>query len=352
MHTAFRFVLLSISGIALTTQVLADGPAWSTSIEESLQEAAESGKPVLMEFTAPWCAYCKRMEKTTFTDPAVAARIEQEFVCVQVNADEHTELTEELGIEGLPTILIVSSDLKIQQKIKGYQTPKALMAELDKTSHTRKPATAAVAGRNLPARNQPPVQNPAARQPGLTAAETTTPHRRNPVQSVSRPNTVPPARAKQETEEASASESDPSTEFFESLNASEEKPKTTRQTAARTPRQPSFGGTSLVSAVEQREIVPGSARHSLEYRGRLLYFANAEEKEKFESDPARYWPMLDGNCPVTLLNDGKESEGQLQFAAVYRKHIWVFTSEASMKEFLADPADVVEAVQEILSEQK
>lgn len=104
---------------------------WSTDIEQSLQAAAQARKPVLMEFTAPWCVYCKRMEKTTFADPVVADRINQHFVAIQVDADRHKDLVKQLQVRGLPAILIVSPDLTIIERISGYQTPEALVQKLD-----------------------------------------------------------------------------------------------------------------------------------------------------------------------------------------------------------------------------
>ena len=80
-------VVLAAAMFVCSSGIAAEIP-WSTDIEDALQRATENGQPVLMEFTADWCGYCKKMEKTTFTDPDVAQRISRNFVAVKVDADQ------------------------------------------------------------------------------------------------------------------------------------------------------------------------------------------------------------------------------------------------------------------------
>ena len=69
--------------------------------------AAERQQPALVFFTAHWCTYCKKMEGTTFTDPAVA-QLATQFVCVLVDADEEAALCQRLQVAGYPTLEIIS----------------------------------------------------------------------------------------------------------------------------------------------------------------------------------------------------------------------------------------------------
>lgn len=379
MRTALRAIVFLSATFALTiasaSVSLGDEIHWSTDIEKSLQAASQAGKPVLMEFTASWCAYCQRMEKSTFTDPRVAAQINRQFVAVRVDADKHKDLVKDLEIEGLPAILIVSPDLQIIHRIKGFQTANALLTELGKVP--LQTSTQAVA-QNGTASNTAATQ---ARKPhatertathrdpgfeGLTANEMADPSRKKSIQVASRPVEVRnPAThstkksrvtgpTEQNADETSSAEStrEEDGKFFESLQG----PQT--RSAARTVSHSqntsaAFGGTSLVAAVDEHEIRRGSSKHQLTYRDRVLFFQTEDEKSAFQANPNKYWPMLDGECAVALANEEQHVEGQLQFAAVFRKRVWLFSSEANMREFLADPADTVEAAQEALSaEQK
>jgi len=343
--------------VALTTAVpsaQAEEIPWSTNIEASLQQARASGKPVLMEFTASWCVYCKRMEKTTFVDPKIVQAVRQGFVPVRVDADQNKALVSDLQIKGLPAILVVSPDLQIIERISGFQTPEALLPKLQNVSNR----SAAAA--------QPPVMasNQSRRPSAPQAAPQTTrgelefepitheearPSRKNPVQTVSQPRSVAaqPAGA-----EAVAAPNDDTHRFFEQIEAenAEEPARAAAPPVAKAQKSSkaaaAFKGHCLVSAVEDRELVQGSPRVQLEYRGHLLYFRSEDHKQQFLAEPARYWPMLDGTCAMTLLDDGETVEGDLENAATFRRRIWLFSSEEKMKEFLLDPADVVEALAE------
>lgn len=138
---------VTLWGLLTNIAVAVDELVWSTNIAESLQKSAVVDKPVLMEFTADWCVYCKRMEKTTFADPAVATAISENFLPVRIDADQYKDLVKQLQIKGLPAILIVGSDLTILERISGFQTPEALLPKL---ARFRKQPSQVKPSRNLP----------------------------------------------------------------------------------------------------------------------------------------------------------------------------------------------------------
>lgn len=151
LKTSIRGCLVAVTVLAVFTNIAqaVDEVEWSTNIAESLQKSAAVDKPVLMEFTADWCVYCKRMEKTTFANPAVAAAISESFLPVRIDADQYKDLVKQLQIKGLPAILIVGSDLTILERISGFQTPEALLPKLARF-------------RKQPSQVQPSVNPPAS----------------------------------------------------------------------------------------------------------------------------------------------------------------------------------------------
>ncbi len=59
--------LLIVAPLGIITWGLANPPAgWSYYTAETLAEAKASGKPVLIKFTADWCANCQTVEQTVF----------------------------------------------------------------------------------------------------------------------------------------------------------------------------------------------------------------------------------------------------------------------------------------------
>jgi hypothetical protein len=70
------------------------------------------------------------MLKQTFPDAGLASRVAGHFVPVLIDADEHAALVKSLGIEAMPTVLVVSPDRKIAGRFTGFQTAAQLDARL------------------------------------------------------------------------------------------------------------------------------------------------------------------------------------------------------------------------------
>ncbi|THF64057.1 protein-disulfide reductase DsbD [Pseudothauera nasutitermitis] len=75
------------------------------SVAELDARLAASDRPVMLDFYADWCVSCKEMERYTFTDPAVAARMERMLLLkadVTANTDEHKALLRRFSLFGPP----------------------------------------------------------------------------------------------------------------------------------------------------------------------------------------------------------------------------------------------------------
>jgi thiol:disulfide interchange protein len=60
--------------------------------EKALQLAREQNKPVLIDFTGWACVNCRRMEEKVWTDPDVAAMMQNDFILVSLYVDERKKL--------------------------------------------------------------------------------------------------------------------------------------------------------------------------------------------------------------------------------------------------------------------
>jgi len=84
----------------------------------------KGGKPTLVQFYANWCGHCVKTKPEV--DKASAALCGDANV-VRVNVEQHSKLATQLGVEGLPTMLLVE-DGKILGKVEGESTAEELTA--------------------------------------------------------------------------------------------------------------------------------------------------------------------------------------------------------------------------------
>ena len=70
--------------------------------EKLYKEAMQGSKPVLVEYWAPWCVYCRRIA------PAMKqlADRREDLVVAQVNIDDHPALANREQIEVIPTLVL------------------------------------------------------------------------------------------------------------------------------------------------------------------------------------------------------------------------------------------------------
>jgi thiol:disulfide interchange protein DsbD len=60
--------------------------------------AKAENKPVLIDFTGYGCVNCRKMEAQVWTDPAVADKLEKDYVLISLFVDDKTPLAEPIKI--------------------------------------------------------------------------------------------------------------------------------------------------------------------------------------------------------------------------------------------------------------
>jgi thiol:disulfide interchange protein len=100
-----------------------------------LATAKKDRKPVLVQFFATWCGYCRKMDATTFKNAAVIADL-QKAVAVRVDGEEAeardgyrgAELADKYGVRMFPTHVLIDGDGRVVAKAPGFMEPQAFLS--------------------------------------------------------------------------------------------------------------------------------------------------------------------------------------------------------------------------------
>jgi len=101
----------STTGIAAAA-TNAPAPAWAAYSPQAVAQAAQQGKPTMIDFTAKWCVNCKQIEHDVFQNSAVAPKLASQFVTLRVdltqwNSAPSVALQKQYGFGALPTVIFL-----------------------------------------------------------------------------------------------------------------------------------------------------------------------------------------------------------------------------------------------------
>lgn len=101
-------VLLAVSGcFAGSEESAAAKIQWIQNLSEGLRLAKESGKPVMLFFTADWCGPCVELKKYVFTDKRVV-EASRRLINVSINADSDFDALTAYRVRGIPAIFFLN----------------------------------------------------------------------------------------------------------------------------------------------------------------------------------------------------------------------------------------------------
>ena len=107
-------------GSADTTAASSDGPRWQHLTPELLQRAQQENRLLLVDLTAEWCNFCKKMDRTTWPDPKVLASIDKYYLPVRIQDEEEPELAEKYRQYGRPAFFVLNGNGEEIARKRGY----------------------------------------------------------------------------------------------------------------------------------------------------------------------------------------------------------------------------------------
>jgi thiol:disulfide interchange protein DsbD len=117
----------------------AHGPTFATvrSVAELDAALRSAGRPVMLDFYADWCVSCKEMERFTFTDPVVQAKLANALLLkadVTKNNDDDRALLKRFNLFGPPGTIFFAADGREMQgtRVIGFQKAEEFLVTLQR----------------------------------------------------------------------------------------------------------------------------------------------------------------------------------------------------------------------------
>lgn len=108
---------------------------WDYSLDESLNQAATKGKPIMIDFYGEHCGWCKQLDKETFSAPKVNS-LSKKFICVKIDGNKNPGLLKKYKISGFPTIIFLDKRGKEIERIIGYRDQATFIEVMQKVLNT------------------------------------------------------------------------------------------------------------------------------------------------------------------------------------------------------------------------
>lgn len=107
-------------------------PAWLESLPEALAASKASGRPVLVDFEAPWCYSCYYMRKHVLDRPAFA-RLSERLVLLKTDVDSEggAALKKKYAVTFLPTYVLLDGGGRALGRVVGEQTEADFVAAVE-----------------------------------------------------------------------------------------------------------------------------------------------------------------------------------------------------------------------------
>ena len=90
----------STAAAAATASTRIEWRSWGP---DAFTEAANTETPILLSLSATWCGACHEMDARTYSEPRIAANINDSFVPIRVDVDRNPRVRERYNMGGFPT---------------------------------------------------------------------------------------------------------------------------------------------------------------------------------------------------------------------------------------------------------
>ncbi|CAN2040416.1 hypothetical protein GMMP15_1710003 [Candidatus Magnetomoraceae bacterium gMMP-15] len=103
---------------------------WVRDYNQGIKMASETGKPVMIFFTASWCSWCRKMVSDIFSKDDVAM-LSEKLINIYIDVDKDQNIAIKYQVRGVPTVLFLDSGGQIIMEYSGQRTAQDFIAKIN-----------------------------------------------------------------------------------------------------------------------------------------------------------------------------------------------------------------------------
>lgn len=84
--------------------------AWRSNLADAMAEARQTGRPILVDFSADWCPPCRVMQHDVWPNDEVEALANTHFIPVMIDVDANQADAMQYNISSIPTVAVLNPD--------------------------------------------------------------------------------------------------------------------------------------------------------------------------------------------------------------------------------------------------
>ncbi len=358
MRVIQQLILSTIVALLLVSPAGAEESSlWETDLDAARQQAATSGRMVLIHFWAPWCGPCMQLDRAVLSKPTVLADLRKHVVPVKLNVDQNEATARKYGVKSLPCDVVIYPQGEL---IKLVSSPRSAAAYVTQISTIATEGKEALAARFSPAGEGVAAPGTASKPvTGQVADSLEKPL--VPATSVETATAAPPyngrvasnraggvaiatdsddpasvVEASSELEPANVAAADPATLADMYDRPAVESPPTA--SPMRNVSLPNYDQPPAIAATTPATAVQAALPSAATTPPAGVRPAPTSQAPLTQQLPAGSPPLgLEGFCPVHLAEGKKWLRGDTRYGAIHRGRTYLFGSDACQKKFLANP---------------
>ncbi|RXQ93943.1 DUF255 domain-containing protein [Ancylomarina salipaludis] len=136
MRNILTICILLLSLTVCSAQKKGNVNFLNLSLEQAFEQAKKDGKQVFVNYSTKGCTPCKIMENTVYTNPSLAKKMNDNFVCIKLDPIEDKSIENraryEHKVSGFPTFIFFNLKGEIVSNDVGFKSVEEMTQLVDK----------------------------------------------------------------------------------------------------------------------------------------------------------------------------------------------------------------------------